>query len=153
MSLLLSQPHDVVNAKLERIVPEIAASQYGKYPMEGTRWLRLTELSPEGNPTYIKGPDVGPKTNYAHGIASFGEAYYHLLTKPAYTVLYNRTKADAPFSPCPCFQSAPARQEMKDYDDVLEILLLRAKASIANDAQAVKDTLLDAQHSTQDQYV
>jgi hypothetical protein len=153
MSHLSSQPHDVLNAKLERIVPEIAASQYGKYPMEGTRWLSLTELSPEGSPTFIKGPDTGPKKDYAHGIASYGEAYYHLLTKPAYTVLYNRAKADAPFSPCPCFQSGPARQEMKDYDNVLEILLLRTRASIANDAQAAKDVLLEARHNNLDQYM
>jgi hypothetical protein len=135
-----------INATLEKIAPEIAASMYGKYPMEGTRWLTLTDLTPEGLPTYLKEPNVGPKKDYVHGIAPYGEAYYHLLTKTAYTVLYNRAQKDAPSSLCPCFLSVEARQNMKEYDDALEVLLFRTRASIPDDAQAARDVMMDAKN-------
>lgn len=150
MPLLIS--NEDMNAKLENIVPEIAASKYGKYPMQETRWLQLTELTPEGNPTFLKGPNVGSKPDYAHGLASYGEAYYHLLTKPAYTALYSRIQKEAPSSLCPCFLSNEDRKSIKDHDDVLEVLLLRSRASIPDDAQAAKDSLLDAQHQSQGDY-
>ena len=150
MPILIS--HEAMNAKLELIVPEIAASKYGKYPMQETRWLQLTELTSEGNPTFLKGPNAGPKTDYAYGLAPYGEAYYHLLTKPAYTALFNRIMKEAPSSLCPCFLSNENRKSIKDHEDVLEVLLFRSRASIPDDKQAAQDALLDAQHATQAQY-
>ena len=146
----MSQNNDAaINTKLEMIVPEIAASKYGKYPMHGIRWLPLTDFSPEGKPIFQKEPNVGPKTDYVYGTAAYGQAYYHLLTKPAYTILYNRVMKDAPSRICPCCLSVEARQYMKDYDEVLEILLFRAKASIPDDAQAAKDAMMDAKNKAE----
>ena len=79
-------------------------------------------------------------------MASCGEGYYHLLTKPAYIVMYKNTMKVAPNSFCPCFLSVEARQDIKDHEDVLEILLLRTRASIPDDAQAAKDAVTKGQN-------
>ena len=140
--VVMSETAEAINAKLEKLVPEIAASKYGKYPMQGSRWLAFDELDPDGKPTYLKEPDVGAKTNYAYS----NGAYYHLLTKAAYRVLYNRLMSSAPSGLCSCFSSVEARQELNDYDKILQILFNRTKASIPDDAQAAKDAITDARN-------
>jgi hypothetical protein len=141
----MTQSREAINAKLEKIVPEIAASIYGKYPMQGSRWLSLTELSPEGKPTYLKQSNDGAKTDYTYG----NGAYYHLLTKSAHKLIYNRTLNAAPSSLCPCFLSVEARQHLNDYDEVLQILFFRTSASIPDDAQAARDAMMDIRNAAE----
>jgi hypothetical protein len=153
----MSTPAEITNAKLEKIIPEIAASRYGKYPMHGIRWLHVTEdKNPDGENCYIKGPFVGPKTDYVFGPGTHGELYYHLLTKPSYVILANRLEKGVPkgiweicafFSSC--FSSIEARQEAKDRAEVCNIIYMRAKASIPDDEQARRDNLLDAKGEAQ----
>jgi hypothetical protein len=119
--------------------------------MKETRWLQLTELTPEGKPTFLKEPYVGPKTDYVYGTVLYGQAYYHLLTKSAYTMLFNRVQKEEPLSLCPCFLSVEARQNLNDYDSVLEILLFRSRASIPDDAQAARDAIMDAKNQAEGQ--
>jgi hypothetical protein len=83
-------PDEILKAKLEKLVPEIPASKYGKYPMCGKQWLQATDTTPDGAPCSIPGPYSGPKTDYAFGGGANGEMYYHLLTRPAYVILCNR---------------------------------------------------------------
>lgn len=132
------------NAKLEKVVPEIAASTYGKYPMNETEWLDLSATGPKGEPAHLAGPDVGPKRDYVFGRGPYGEAYYHLLTKQSYLILYSRVSNAQPVGCCSCFSSAAVRKDLSDYDDVRLILHARSVASIPSDKQAAEDALTDA---------
>jgi hypothetical protein len=149
----MSTPDEIINAKLEKIIPEIAASRYGKYPMYGIRWLHVTEdKNPDGENCYIKGPDVGPKTDYVFGPGTHGEMYYHLLTKQSYVILCHRLQKTVPkgiWEICACisscFSSIEGRQEARDRVEVCNIIYMRAKASIPDDQQARSDNLHEAQ--------
>jgi hypothetical protein len=136
-------PDEILNAKLEKLVPEIQASKYGKYPMCGQQWLQATDTTPDGAPCSIPGPYSGPKTDYAFGGGANGEMYYHLLTRPAYVILCNRVTGEKPFVWsewicfgifCGCFST-----KLSDYHEVHQILYSRAKSSVPNDQQSIQD--------------
>ena len=149
----MSTPDEIKNAKLEKIIPEIAASKYGKYPMHGIRWPHVTEdFSPEGEPLYIKGPYQGDRTNYVFGPGTHGELYYHLLTKPSYVILCKRMEKSVPkgilgevcdFVTSFCI-SREKLQARHDNVEVCNILYMRARASIPDDEEALNGMLQDA---------
>jgi hypothetical protein len=132
--------NEITNTRLEKLIPEIAASKYGKYPMRQKQWLPVkTGINPDGGPCYIKGPDNGLKTDYVFGSGPQGELYYHLMTQQSYVILYKRLKAAEPTAVCTCFSSIEVREEAKDHAVVSRIIYYRAKASIPDDVQASKE--------------
>jgi hypothetical protein len=143
-----STSDELINAKLEKLVPEIQASRYGKYPMCGKQWHNVTDTNPDGELCYIKGPYSGPKTDYVFGGGTHGELYYHLLTKPAYVILCNRITKEQPSGMCGCFSNKDVRQEISDYEEVIKILSGRAQCSIPDDKRAIMELLFQAQGQT-----
>ena len=139
---------EATNAKLVKFVPELS-SDYAKYPMTRDRWLSAKEKGPKGEPCFIAGPSVGPKPDYVYGRGTFGEGYYHLLTKQSYCIVYARHLNEYPGGCCPCFSSKAVRKELDEYDDVRLILHARSVATIPNDGQAAQDALAGAKATAQ----
>jgi hypothetical protein len=131
--------NEIVNAQLEKLIPEIAASKYGKYPLHQAEWLPVkTGTNPDGGPGFVKGPYDGPKTDYVFGTGPQGELYYHLLTQQSYVILYKRLRVAEPSAVCTCF-SSKAREEIEEHAAVKDIMYYRAYASTPNDTQASKE--------------
>ena len=131
---------EIANARLEKLIPEIAASKYGKYPMHHKEWChKKNARNPDGGPCFIKGPNEGIKQDYVFGSGPQGELYYHLMMQQSYVILYKRLKAAEPTTVCTCFSSIEVREEAKDHAEVSQIIYYRARVSIPDDAQAKKE--------------
>jgi hypothetical protein len=141
---------DDMNAKFQ-VVPELAASKYGAYPMELTKWLSPQEKTPEGNPAFIaspkpeKGQTSVLKPDYVWGPGMYGFGYYHLLTKESYKILAARLHNElAPDVGCSCFgggSSTADTPNRKDLAEVHIVMYYRSKSSVPNDSVARKEGL------------
>jgi len=134
------------NRLLQKWCPELD-SQYAKYPMRFPRWLDPKEKDPTGKPCFVQGPDAGPKPDYVYGPGTYGQGYYHLLTKASYLILRSRLSHEYPGGCCACSQAA--RKELDEYDDVRRILHARSVAQRPDDQQAQQDAIAGAKEVAQ----
>ena len=132
------EANTATNETLIKFLPELA-SLYGKYPLRYHRWLSPGERGPNGEPCFITASqDMGVKHPYVWGNqGSKGAGYYHLLTKAAYTILYNKLKDNPPegYIVC-CSCSQKARLDREEWEFVKRIIYHRHASTVPDDGVA-----------------
>uniref|UniRef100_A0A7S3DTF4 Uncharacterized protein n=1 Tax=Entomoneis paludosa TaxID=265537 RepID=A0A7S3DTF4_9STRA len=135
------------NQQLQRTCPELA-SKYAAYPLDRSEWLMLEGTGPDQAPAFVAGttPDQR-KEDYVFGNnGPSGTGYYHLLTRYAYTLLYQRVSSQAPSgAACPCSASEETKQAVDAWDTTKTICWNRNIASRPNDALAAQEAIKIAQ--------
>ena len=135
-----------INAIMVRYVPELA-SEYSKFPMHRERWPTANQRGDKGEKLYLQESNDGLKMDYVYGCGPYGKGYYSLLTKAAYTNLYNRVIQEMPMG-C-CIFNQKARKTYDEWDDVKRILYSRSVATVPDDGVAFRDAMAESQQTAQ----
>ena len=171
------KPAATLNAAMKLYLPETAGCTYADYPMQHGQWLKPNDKTPphdgqhQQQPCFIKTGNQQPaadgiKTGYVWGPGPAGFGYYHLLTKPAHTILYNRivngrvfVGSDAEPGCCGCLGAKDPRTQLPkhavkadDVDDLRRLEYARSVATVPNDTVAAQDALAQAQVTAQSAY-
>jgi hypothetical protein len=97
----------LTNERMARVLPELA-SEYAQFPMRYSSWLSPSATGPKGEPCFLVESSIEDATknsdsfkelvpDYAYAKRGpFGPGYYHLLTKVAYTALYEKLRKNPP---------------------------------------------------------
>ncbi len=138
MSSMITASPAELNRLMVKFHPELD-SVYAKYPMNNKRWYQAAEKGPRGEPCFVKGgsPDVVKKDYVYCKNGSFGQGYYLLMTKTAYTNLYSKHQSNQPGT-CGCACSAEDRKSMDEHDTVNRLLYGRQLSPRPCDAAAAK---------------
>lgn len=140
----MSPTADELNAKMVALCPELS-SRFATYPLKGKEWLSpKAQVNQKHYAFTISPKNQGPRPHYVYGKGPYGPGYYHLLTRQAYTALYQRlTQELRPTTKtCSCLCStAEDRKAYEDWDDVKSICYNRSVATIPDDEQARKDAM------------
>jgi hypothetical protein len=146
-TVIMGDKNAQLNAKMVQYCPELA-SEYAKYPLAYKAWLDPKGTGPKGVPCFITAPQGSEmKLDYAHGAGPRGWGYYHILTRPAYVILYSRLTQEMP-----CCCCASGNKKVSDWDDVKTVVYNRSVATKPDDAQARKDAIAKAQGVAQAHY-
>lgn len=139
-----------INSILIKLLPE-CDSEYARYPMKYSKWLGLGEKDPMGKPAWIKRSwNQGVIKDYVYGRGPGGPAYYHLLTKIAYTNLYTRICNECPVACC-----SLNKQTRKSYDEwqrAKRIIHARYSSSKPNDQVAANQQIQGSKATAQFHY-
>mmetsp|Transcript_14840 Transcript_14840/g.21234 ORF Transcript_14840/g.21234 Transcript_14840/m.21234 type:complete len:182 (-) Transcript_14840:303-848(-) len=167
----MPKDHAAINESMVKVAPELA-SKYATYPMKRKLWLAVDGKVDDDNdiPAFIAHPkpegtsnsnnsSPARKSDYVWGPGPFSFGYYHLLTRPAYEILYHRIRNEL-VTICSCFgggkKSAistggiePTRSEI---DEVVTMMYNRSIASRPDDFLAQKEAFDLAQGIAQSHY-
>mmetsp|Transcript_127522 Transcript_127522/g.190057 ORF Transcript_127522/g.190057 Transcript_127522/m.190057 type:complete len:186 (+) Transcript_127522:138-695(+) len=159
MSVYLGKPAEKINQAMKTLIPETSACSHADFPMLGDRWLKCNETTPKGEPCFIKTenklPAEGFKTAYIWGPGPYSFGYYHLLTKSAHVLIYNRilmnkvhTGADEGLCDC-CLGSSDPLSKLPtikgdDRDDLRLLFHARSISKTPNDGQAKENQLAES---------
>lgn len=127
------------NEQMKMACPELG-SPYAAYPMTREAWLSMDGTGPNSAPAFLGGANTGLKAHYVYGKPRGDEkppGYYHLLTREAYSILFQRVSNEAPVACC-CFGDALMADA---YDTTKTICWNRNVSTKPNDALAAKEAL------------
>jgi hypothetical protein len=133
------------NAKMVKFCPELE-SEYARYPMSHRKWLDLKATTANGEKAFLKEPNNKNnivKLDYVYGPGPLGRGYYHIMTRPAYVILYHRLLSQAPPGCC-CALDQDSRNNYDQWDDVKRIVRARSVATQPDDQVAAADQIGNA---------
>jgi hypothetical protein len=97
----------LTNELMARVLPELA-SEYAQFPMRYSNWLPPSATGPKGEPCFLPESSDEDATRNSKSPKAYipdyvyakrgplGPGYYHLLTKVAYTALYEKLRRKPP---------------------------------------------------------
>ena len=137
----MPKTHAEINEMMERVAPELR-SEYAKYPLARSAWLKPSEMGPNSAMGFIKADTKSFKEHYVYGRGHDGTGHNHILTRHAYIILTGRLQNSAPVGLC-CF--AESRKAADEHFEVKQICFNRSVSSIPDDVAAARAGLTESQ--------